>query len=294
MKEYVIQPREEGKGRSFGATCAALITAYGAFAEGCEGKTIRPVWALFANTDSELRSFVANLKGGRKAQPPGYGKKGDESRLEFLRSVGYQVSWQREAEGALATIYHPELFRLDPGLIDPRGISFVLLVPSDWSQAQDVDVATAVRHVVGISPHVGEERLSSLVSTAYLFAAYLDRRTRCPLVADGRFYLQLLVAALETGVASLPGSDIGRRGSMYMREEWGRHAHHQFNVEIGTGYDGSGLHTIGLDHAISVLVKHPAFEEFLAEQVTLFFERTGGSKGKRSKVDVSRSQPTDG
>lgn len=273
MREFVIQPREAGKGRSFSATCAALITAYGVFPEGNEGKTIRPVYALFANTDSELRSFMANLKSGRKAQPPGYGKKGDDERLEFLRSIGFQVYWQREAEGALATIHHPELFRLDPGLIDPKGINFVLLVPADWAQAQDVDAASAVHHVQAISPHVGEARLSSLVSTAYLFAAYLDRRTRCPLVADGRFYLQLLVAALDTGMASLPGTDI-RRSSMYSREEWGRHGHHSFDIEIGGSHAGFSLQTIGLEHAISVRVGHQEFEKLLAEQVTLFYQRS--------------------
>jgi len=283
MKQYVIQPREEGKGRSFSATAVALITAYGLFPEGNDGKTIRPVWGLFAGTEAELRSFTANLRTGRKAQPPG-GKKGDGDRLEFLRSVGFLQTWQREAEGCLATIYHPELFRLDPGLIDPKGINFILLVPADWAESQAVDTAAAAGHVSAIAPHVEASLLQSLVPTAYLFAAYLDRRTRCPLVADGRFYLQLLIAALDSGMASLPGSNI-RYASYYGREEWGRHAHHSFDIEFGEHLD---LEAIGLQHAISVRVDHVAFEAFLAEQVTLYFQKARGRKLREPRVDLSR------
>lgn len=286
MKPYVIQPKTEGKGRSFSATCVALITAYGVFPEGCEGKTIRPVWALFAGTDAELRSFAANLKGGRKAEEHGHSRKGDDDRLEFLRSVGYQTAWQREPEGSLVTFYHPELFRLDPGLIDPAGIGFVLLVPTDWSQAQQVEIAGPVKHVRALSPNVDESLLSSLVPTAYLFAAYLDRRTRCPLVTDGRFYLQLLIAALEQGIASLPGNNIAR--SSYYGGEWGRHAHHSFDIQIGESSDRLGLESIGLQHAISVRADHKAFEEFLAEQVTLFYKRAKRAQLRASKVDVSK------
>lgn len=287
MKRYVIQPKEEGKGRSFGATLAAVVTAYGLFPEGNDGKTIRPVWALFAGTDAELGSFAANLKGGRKAQEAGYNRKGDDERIEFLKKVRYQTYWQRESEGSLVTFYHPELFRLDPGLIDPEGVHFVLLVPSDWSQAQQVDAAAPVRHVRALSPHLDEALLTSMVPAAYLFAAYLDRRTRCPLVADGRFYLQLLTAALEKGIASLPGNDI-RHTSMYSREEWGRHAHHSFDIQIGDRYDRLGLDAIGLQHAISVRAKHAEFEAFLAEQVTLFYSRAKKSRLRASRVDVSK------
>jgi hypothetical protein len=287
MKQYVIQPKEEGKGRSFSAVCVATITAYGQFPEGNDGKTIRPVWTLFAGTEAELRAFMANLKGGRKAELSGYGKKGDDERLEYLRNVGFQLAWQREEEGALCTIYHPEMFRLDPGLIDPKGINFVLLVPTDWSNAQQVDTAAAVKHVQGLAPEVDPTLLTTLVPAAYLFAAYLDRRTGCPLVADGRFYLQLLVAALDKGIASLPGHDI-KYNSTYRDQEWGHHRHHEFDVEIGSSSERLGLESIGFQHAISVQSKHAPFEEFLAEQVILFYKHSRGSKLRRSQVDVSQ------
>jgi hypothetical protein len=221
-----------------------------------------------------------NLKMGRKAEKFSNfrSRGGDEERLEFLKSVGYQVTWQREPEGVLVTIYHPELFRLDPGMVDPTGVNFVLLVPADWSAAQRVDVDAAVRHVQSLrvegSPNVDVALLESLVPTAYLFAAYLDRRTRCPLVASGAFYMQLLIAALEQGLASLPGN-CARYNSH--RSEWGHSHFHGFNLEIGgERYCRDSIETVGLQHAISFHASHERFEAFLAEQVVLFFQRTSG------------------
>jgi hypothetical protein len=273
MEDYVIQPKDEGKGRSFSATCVAFATADSLWESG--GKTIRPVWAMFATSDAELKPFMANLKLGRKAEKASNAHQrrgGDEERLEFLKSAGYQITWQRAEEGSIATIFHPDLFRLDPGMVDPSGIKFVLIVPTDLSDAQQLDVESAVKHVHPMFPTLDVAFLSSLVPTACLFAAFLDRRTRCPLVADTRFYLQLLVASLDRGFASLPG-----RNARYNNtdRDWGLHSGHGFNLEIGgQSYARQGIETIGLKHAISVFGSHEVFEAFLADEVTLFFERT--------------------
>jgi hypothetical protein len=272
-KEYVIQrPEKEAKGRSFQATCVASATANSLWAEARNrerGATIRPAWAMFAGTEQELRPFVANLKSGRKAEPAGDNSRGgDSERFEFLRTSGFLTSWQREPEGSLVTLYHPELFRLDPGLLDPEGINFCLFVPTDWASAQQVEPAAAVRHVQRLAPKMEPEYLSGLVVASFLFAAYVDRRTRCPLVSDERFYLQLLVASLDRGFASLPGSDLKYNRS---RSEWGHHEAHGFNVEFlhHSYYDAVDMHGLGFDHMISFMATHAAFEEFLAEQVTL-------------------------
>jgi hypothetical protein len=303
MEDYVIQPKEGSKGRSFSATCIGFATADSLWESG--GNTIRPTWAMFAGSETELRPFMANLRLGRKAEllKESHNRRGgDDKRLEFLKSAGYQITWQREAEGSIDTIFYPDLFRLDPGMVDPEGIKFVLLAPTDWSDAQQVDGTAAVRHVQAMmkGPKLRErdyrleERaakldgayLSSLVPTAYLFAAYLDRRTRCPLVADGRFYLQLLLAALDGGFASLPGSKAGYSGRS---DSWGVHSGHRFNLQLSDSHGrDDGMEAIGLRHAISVLGTHEAFEAFLAEQVTLFFERVGGEfKPATEHLDLS-------
>lgn len=292
MKDYVIQPREEGKGRSFQATCVAVVTADALFPEAktdARTRPVRPVWAMFAGTDSELRAFMTNLRMGRKAQEPGYGKKGDSDRLEFLRSVGFLTCWQREPEGCLATIYHPELFRLDPGMVDPTGLRFVLMVPADWSDAQRVDVKAAVRHVQRLYPRADEGLLASLVPTAYLFAAYLDRRTRCPLVADGRFYLQLLVAALDTKLASLPGANPKYHVD---RSEWGHARHHGFDAEVGGGYRET-LDAVGIRHAISFIATHETFDPFLAAQVAIFFQNAKSVR-RAGAIDLTRFRAAPG
>lgn len=267
MQDLVIQQADSKKGRVFGATQVALVTADGLFPEGASGETIRPVWAMFAGTEAELRPFVANLRTGRKAEKPSnYSRRGSNSeRIEFLKSVGYQVAWQREPEGCLVTLYHPELFRLDPGMVNPDGIDFVLLVPASWSTSQTLDPIEAVEHVQAINYTVGEDlNLEALVPTAHLFAAYLDRRTRCPIPADSRFYLQLLLSALTKRLASFPGDNF--RWSSYDRDAWGYNHRHGFNAQ--------GLDTVGILHAISFQSLHEDFETFLAEEVRIFFEHT--------------------
>lgn len=303
MEDYVIEPKEGAKGRSFSATCLAFATADSLWESG--GKTIRPAWAMFAGSDAELRPFMTNLRLGRKAELASNQNRrgGDEDRLEFLKSAGYQITWQREPEGTIATIFYPDLFRLDPGMVDPTGIKFVVLAPTDWSKAQRVDVTPAVQHVQSMLRRVPKLRerdyrlegraskldadfLAGLVPTAYLFAAFLDRRTRCPLVADGRFYLQLLIAALDQGLASLPGNNARYNSS---RDDWGHNTRHAFNMQIGgKQYAKEGPETIGVKHAISFLATHEVFETFLAEQVTTFFGRVAGDfKPTTERVDFS-------
>lgn len=281
MQDLIIQPQEGKKGRSFRATCVSTVIADALFPEG-GGATIRPVWAMFAGSDAELRPFAANLKLGRKAERDtnSYSRRGgDSERYEFLKSIGYHMAWQREAEGSLVTLYHPDLFRLDPGMVDPRGLSFVMLVPKEWSDRQRLDVREPVLHVLRINNFrcpLSSKMLEALVPTAYLFAAYLDRRTRCPLIADGRFYLQLLLAAMAQGLASTPGGDLKWHSS---RDDWGYNKQHAFAAY--------GLDQVGITHAISAKASHVDFEAFLAEQVQVFFDHTGDFVSIAQRVDLS-------
>lgn len=274
MQRYVIETQEGKKSRSFGATCLGIITANGLSDKA--GNTIRPVWALFAGTETELKPFIANLRLGHKASPHNH-RGGDDNRLEFLKGARYQAFWQKEAEGAVVTIHHPELFRLDPGMTDPEGLRFILLVPEDWAASQEGLEPSAVEYVQELKNWLDwqhkltQEQLEALVPTAYLFAAYLDRRTHMPLITDGRFYLQILVSALNCGIASLPGSDIKYNRSAW--GEWGIHSAHAFNISNGSYYDDV-VKKLGFRHAISVRCSQTALEAFLKEEVRLFFEVT--------------------
>lgn len=272
MKELVIQRKENSKGRSFAATPVAMVTADNLFPEGGTDGACRPVWAMFAGAETSLRPFVANLRLGRKAEPDGFSRKGDGERFEFLKSIGYHIAWQKEAEGCLATLYHPELFRLDPGMVDPEAIQFVMLVPEAWIASQAIDPTAAIEHMKHFRlPELEGHALASWAVAAYLFAAYLDRRTRCPLITDGRFYLQLLCQALDRKLASFPGSNL-RYNTSY-RSEWG--------YQSGFGFRAEGLENAGISLAIAFQASHDTFEQFIAEQVTIFFDITEGRISER-------------
>jgi hypothetical protein len=278
MQDFVIQKSDSEKSRQFQATLVSAVAANALFEEGANGSTIRPVWAMFAGTDTELRPFTMNLRLGRKAEPlkAHYSKTGDSERIEFLKSVGFQVVWQREAEGTLVTLYHPDLFRLDPGMVDPLGASFILLVPSYWAATQKLDLDSLVGYAMELGHPLEEDFLMALAPTAYLFAAYLDRRTRCPLVADGRFYMQILLSALSQGLASFPGEGF-RWG--WEREGWGFHSRF--------GFKAQGLDNIGLEQAICFSCSHETLEKFLAGEVEAFFEKVDQVKGREDTLTLN-------
>lgn len=268
-REIYIAPQSEGKGRTFRSVCLTTVEADTLW-EGGAATTdnMRPVLAVFAGSDAEIRPFLMNLLQGRKAsfasRESGYRKK--EDRLEILKSSKFQVAWQREAEGTLATVFLPELFRMDPGMVDPVGAKFVLLPTHEWVKGQKIDCAPIVRHVRRLLPKdkletieaLSVESLTALVPLAFLFVAFLDRRTRCPILQDGRFYLQLLVTCLAEGLAtwSTPEHsyrrDFGQVGSMRFRVE--REAE------------------MGFVPGLAFSASHQEIQRVLAEQTTIFFK----------------------
>lgn len=278
MQRLVIDTEtEDKKSRCFGGTCLGMFFANFLYEEGYSGKNLRPIWALFAGTDTELKPFMANLRCGRKASIPN--KKGSNS-IEFLKGGKFNVSWLRYEEGSLATIYHPELFRLDPGIVDPLMVKFVLVVPEDWAYAQTGLDPSAVDHVLNVkkaeewSLPLTQEELDQLLPTAYLFAAYLDRRTSIPLLTDAKFYLQLLCAALEEGLASF-----SYEGTNY--NTWGvsKKIGFQFTSSPDSySWDTTDLRAINIRTAIAFAASQVAFEEFIKRQVTLFFNVTDKSE----------------
>jgi hypothetical protein len=268
-KEAWIESQGSKKGRSFGATCLTLVEADTLWDGGSVvTDDVRPVLATFVGTDNEIRPFVANLMTGRKAVISGNSGYRKNSRLEFLRSAGYATSFQREAEGTLATVYLADLFRLDPGLVDPMGAKFIIMPTIEWAKRQNIaDVKGIVKHVRGLlsaqhknEESLSEEALTALVPTAFLFTAFLDRRTRSPILQDGRFYLQLLVAFLSHDLASFSVADhyYGERG-------FGESKTMSFSIR-----DGEEL---GYTKGVAFNAHHDEIETILAEQVDLFFKK---------------------
>ncbi len=265
MRPIEIAPVHEGKGRTFRALSLATVEADPLWSD-TKTDDIRPVWAMFAGSEQDIRPFMANLVLGRKAQYVSEysNSRSKETRMELLKSAGYQVTYQREAEGTIATAFLPDLFQLDPGMVDVDGVKFILLPSREWVSQQVLDVAPLVKHAARLNPLVNADTLAYLAPVSFLFATYLDRRTRCPLLADGRFYLQLLLACLTEGLASFSCE----RGGYYRERLFGVNPAFQF-VEKDTG-------SVGLLPGIVFKSSHSAIEAVLAEQVSVFFKMTRG------------------
>jgi len=273
MREIYIAPQQEGKGRVFSATLLSYVEADPMWETGrSAGETIRPLWMMCCGSDQELRAFVANLRTGRKAtfgNKAGYSsyRYGKQERFEILRSSNFQVSWQKEPEGSIVTLYHPDLFQIDPGLVDETHIQFILLPTAAWHSEQKIDTTPIVQHLRKCGYQQSDEELSALSITSFLFATYLDRRTRCPLVADGRFYAQLMLSCLKQGLASFRKTD---RYS-YTYEDSGT-----FGIHRRQSFYEFDTTDVGLLSGIAMWADHIQFEEVLAREVTLYMQITRG------------------
>jgi hypothetical protein len=263
MREVVIAKPDmlTRKGRSFTASCLAIVEADTLWDGGTISDDTRPVFAMFAGSDQEMRPFQANLRIGKKAHfvsdQRSYRKKTDK--IEFLRSAGYQYTWQREAEGSILTVRLPELFEMDPGMVDVWGAKFVMLPTKEWLAAQTIDPKPALDHVKQLG--FNRELDPNFVPLASLFAVYLDRRTRCPILMDERFYLQLFIASLTEGLASFP--DDGGYGD-------------KFGVRKSFRFWQQTADLPELSEAVAFKASHEQIEKLLAEQTTNFYEATSG------------------
>jgi hypothetical protein len=271
MRELIIAPQKEGKGRSFSAVHLAHLEADSLWPGGQTSKdSIRPVWLQVGGTEAEMRPFVANLMLGRKAI---LGKGRKDTVIELMKSSKYRFDWQRVVEKrpdgkpdvtSIVTAYLPDLFRMDLGMVDLAGVRFCLLPTCEWVASSTIDPGPAVAHVRATYGKVGvpltDEALAELVPVAVLFASFLDRRSRCPLISDVRFYLQMFCAALAQGIAAWTRENTLNR--------WGCHSYYHMN-EVG-------IDDVRLFVGVSCMCSHEALEAFLAEQVRIYFEVTNG------------------
>lgn len=254
----VIQPKGE-KGRAFGAEMLAAARADPLWEGGSGGNHIRPVWAVFAGSEQEMKSFTANLLLGRPAVFE------RSSKIEFLKSGGYAYHHRRLGGGLVTTIYLPELFRFDPGMVDPSGVRFIALPPSSWIAAQRFDLAAArtrLRDLFGRVEYVSDraqERLRKMLdsdaelhlrlSEGALLLAHLDRKCRYPIPFDPVFGAALLVGEEDRFVFRSESDSI----SLYIRgpfQLFGAAA-----VNVGSGFAFVADHQ-SLGGSLSTLIRH--------------------------------------
>lgn len=255
----IITDPDTRRARTFEAVCVGSVLA-NRLIEVSAGNTDRPVWACFAGPDQQLRAFMANVRLGRRmdlvSSQYQYRK---NNRFEFLKTGGFQVTWQVEPEGSIATIYVDDLFRLDPGMVDPEGIRFILMPTETWLSDQDIAIEPGRRAIQARTGKVVDARFIRLAS---LFCAYLDRRTRCPIVNDPVFHAQLLYACLKAGLVILPDR-VDPYGFDFERP---RYRHTDEFVQTGTDQ-------IGIGPGLCFRSSHEDFETVLAGETTRYFDR---------------------
>lgn len=282
MQDLCIEPVKEGKGRTFRASLIgyAVADAIWEFGTGGGDKSVRPIWISFACSEGESRPFTANLRLGRKAMIynlSGFNNK-HTNYVELLKSADYEYTTQRFAEGIVTTAFLPDLFRMDPGMVDPKGIRFVVLPSQEWAASQLVDTKAILTHLHGLGyidrglDDRGKKRdqygkavwatkaqAVELSKIASLFVAYLDRRSRVPLIQDVRFHVQLLIACLKQGLATMPCES---QRSYYRDEDFGVHSKFRFS--------SVGLDKAGLVQGLAFSANHTELETLLAEEVARF------------------------
>lgn len=262
----IVTDPDSRRARTFEAVCVGTVMA-DRLVDVSGTSVERPVWACWAGPDQQLRAFMANVRLGRRIEmeSSAYASRRDK-KFEFLKKGGFQVVWQVEPEGSLATIYVDELFRLDPGMVDPDGIRFIVMPDEAWLSTQEVVTGPACRAVLARSGRPVDARF---VRLATLFAAYLDRRTRCPIVNDPVFHAQLLYACLEAGVAEWPERS-DPYGFTFENDRYRRY---------GTGFQQVGTDRIGLGPGLCCRAGHDAFEALLATETTRYFGQSALRKG---------------
>lgn len=267
--------RVEGKGHAFRATLFAHACADGMWESGTIGDRVyRPVWMLLGCSENEAAAVRMNLQMGRPGLVPTgeeHGGRPTYFRYELMARAKYTVRKEAHPEGVVVKAYLPALFRRDPGMIDGDTARFILLPDRQLLQAQKLAAGPAVTHVRKVGCPWSVEVLRALVPYAPLFLAYLNRRTRCPLLPDLAFALQVLVGSLDKGFATRAASCPG---------PW----------KTGLfGYTETNVEHVGAMPGIAFMATKGELEPFLAEQVARYLKQApittfiGKTASKRAK-----------
>lgn len=206
----------------------------------------RPVWMTYAGSEQETKMFNINFLQGNKAYK-GYHNK---ERFHLLKTAGYKAHTKKVGSDVVTTVYLPHLFWVDPGMVDPEKIEFMLLMSTKWALSQKFDLKAAREWITGkvwMRPadlNMTDADLTVILAEAVLFHMYLDRRSRYPMPTHPHFSLALMKACISAGLA-----------------ERAAHRH---------TYTESGLTQLGIPPTLALTASHEHFGDVLAKEVSLW------------------------
>lgn len=233
-KELTTTAGEGEKTRAFKAVLLGAIMAPQYIdGVGSGDKAERPAWMTLATSEGSTIPFLANARMGRDLAIGSGSFKGDH--FELMRSLDYEFVNQPADDGhTITTVYLPELFRQDPGMVDPAGIKFIIVCPKWWSEAAHNDDDYAVRFEAAhtavkrrtqsksqklIPPEHLPEMAHRVARISGLAMMFLDRRTRCPLPPDPRFQATLTADLMGEELAGFARGEAGY--SSFGERPWG-------------------------------------------------------------------------
>ncbi len=279
MQTIYIEHEGEGKTRGFRALLLAYVSAAklwdggdvgdaGKMKRGNQDKLVRPVYMMIGGSKSECATVLANLRSGEKGAIIGLHEDPSSSytirnaqKIELRRSAGYTVDPQvlspdpettQKPECHEVKIY--ELCREDPGMVDANDVAFLSLPAAHWINDVTLDVEGVVEHMRSIGYDDDDDFIRTITPLAPFFATRLAARSMAPLVADLRFFVQVLIASLIHKFATMSAEAVGPCAWAYDKD---------------AGYVEYGLESIGLLPGIAFRASQEDVQSMLIEQVNL-------------------------
>lgn len=258
--KLTIAPKGD-KGRSFSAELLACAQADALWeGGGTTTDTIRPVWMVLAGSELELRAFMANLMTGKVAIVDNRDRAYDALRgnkYEILRSAGYAHHTVKLGGGAVTTLYLPDLVCIDPGMVDPDYIRFIVIPAMAWVTAQSFDLIEAraiVERLAGMSWDITDTDLHNTLAEGVLFLAYLDRRCRYPIPFSPALGAWLMMVCEQKRVLHRPAPQCSYH-----------HKYHVFGAKNAQSHPGFAFGA-----------KHEDLSEILSSEIPRWFSALDG------------------
>lgn len=253
MKPIVVtHEAANGDEHSYRGWLVGHVIANHAWEGGGGGSAERPILMVVAASHGESGPLTAALSRGARAVVDTGRHDRNAERYELLKSAGFRRLTQAEPAGVLTTFYHPDLFRRDPGMVDPDEVALAILPRQSWVEAQRYDADAIAAHLAALGNDVGATQIDATwTPQARLFGEALDRRTRAPFPGDDRFLVQLLRVLVWRDFA-------------VMSDNYGNRRQHK---EVG-------LDKLGYARGLSFKASQKDIERVIAQEVACYFKTT--------------------